>query len=52
MKTVSHASNPIKLSSMKHIDPKYHAVQQYVEQGQVYIDKIDAKVNMADIGEG
>jgi hypothetical protein len=46
---IKFADNPIQLSSMKHIDPKYHAVRQYVEQGQVYIDKIDTKDNMADM---
>ena len=46
---IKFSENPIQDSTMRHIHPKYHAVRQLIEQGQVVVHKIDTHDNVADM---
>ena len=42
-------SNPIQERRIKHIDVKYHYVQECVENGWIEIFRVDSKDNPADM---
>jgi hypothetical protein len=46
---IKYAGNPVQHSAMKSIDPKYHVVRHFIEQGQLCTDKIHTDDNIADM---
>ena len=43
------ASNPVLHKHMKHIDIKYHAIQEWIEEEQIELQYISTEEQLADI---